>query len=195
MTMSVEQNENLNILIQESLRKGGAPDAEKLFRDSIEEVQDRDNEGNNMVKQVELILSEQGDIVIEAHTAKLPNLRFNLAKFLLAAVGTTVSVASLLQQPVSLALTVINFLQAVQDLSKIEIKTKDAQMLLAIFSLSREENLVTVDELDTFTGPIEITAAERKAILERLERLGCIIVLMGEIQLNESIIIRSGRKT
>jgi hypothetical protein len=191
MNTSNERYDNLNSLIKKALEPEVSTAGEQLFRDSIEVIQVPDDEKGHLIEQIQVILDEQGDVVLKANTIKLPNLRFNLAKFLLSSIGTAVGVAGSIQKPIPLALTIIKFLQTTRDLATIEIKPKHAQVLLAIFSLSREENLVTIDKLDTVIKPQGITEIERPIILDHLERLGCITISMEEIQLNESIIIRS----
>lgn len=130
----------------------------------------------------------QGNVVI-ATTRKLPNLRFRLGDLLLEAVGTGMSVAGALDQPLKLALTGIRFLRSVRQMATLDIGKAEAEALLAIYRLTQEETVVRVDDL-LLALPGGWDERQVARSLEKLELLACIELGMDGITLHETIMVQ-----
>ncbi|WP_420640471.1 hypothetical protein [Candidatus Leptofilum sp.] len=150
----------------------------------VNETQDAET-----IQQIKIALDQEGDITV-ATSIKIPNLKFKLGEFLLEAVSSSVALASSTKSPIKLALVAIRFLQKILQLSSVDIDEFDAKVLVALYKLEKEDGILTVDQL------VEVMERERPDAriaksLENLERLSCITLTMGEIILNEVIVIRS----
>ena len=104
--------------------------------------------------------------------------------------SSSVALASSTSSPVKLALVGIRFLQKVLHLSSVDISPFDAEVLVALYKLEKEDGTLSVDQL------VEVMKKNRTETqiarsLESLERLSCITLTMDEIILNETIVIRS----
>jgi hypothetical protein len=187
MTTPAESQENLDNAIRTALEPGAA---EAPLRGAIEELPDVDSKRGDVAEQIKVILDPDGGDVVQTTSLKLPNLRFKLGQFLLEALGAGLSISGTLGEPLATALTAIRFLRNTQNLASVEIGRKDAELLLAVYRLTREEEVITVDDLIPVLVPGHMAEDDLARALERLERLGCIGLGMGEVQLNESIVIK-----
>jgi hypothetical protein len=127
--------------------------------------------------------------VIVATTQKVPNLRFRLGDLLLESLGTGMSVAGSLEQPLKLALTSIRFLRALRKMATIDIGRAEAEVLIAIYRLAQEEAIVRVDDL-LAAVPGNADEGQLARTLENLELLACIQLGMDGITLNETIMVQ-----
>lgn len=169
--------------------EGDDAEIQALFHGTIDKLaSDAYTSREDLIEHIDIVMSEQGDITV-ATTLKLPNLRFRLGDFLLEATSTAVSAASSPERPLVLALTAIKFIRTVRNLATIEIDREDAVVLLEIYKQVRDEGMVTVDVLGS-TMDKHLASGDLARSLERLDRLGCIVLDDGEIQLNETIVVR-----
>jgi len=179
MTNSVQ--ESLGLLVSEQEGDQQLLEYIDTFNETIE-LQDSGLEAVRIQRDV-------GGNVVLATTVKVPNLRFRLGDLLLEAGGTGAAIAGLLDHPLRLVLAGIRFLRAVRQLATLEIRDKDAELLIAIFQLAQEEAGVQVGDL-----PMMLSASwdERQVArsLERLETLGCIELGMEGIIMNETILVQ-----
>jgi hypothetical protein len=150
----------------------------------VEAIELQDNE----LEEIRIQRDKAGNVVV-ATTLKLPNLRFRLGDLLLEATGSGMAIAGSVDQPLGLVLTGIRFLRAIRKLATLDVRKEDAEMLLAIFRLAQEEEVVRVDDLPALlTGDWDDASVAHS--LERLEELACIEVGMDGIVLHETIIVQ-----
>lgn len=160
---------------------------EALLLNYVEDVETIEL-ADSALEAVRIQRDVQGNVVL-ATTRKLPNLRFRLGDLLLETVGTGMSVAGSLDQPLKLVLTGIGFLRSVRKMATLDIKKEDAEVLIALFRLTQEEAVVRVDDLlAVLSGDWDEGRVARS--LEILEMLACINVEMSGITLNETIMVQ-----
>lgn len=188
--MSEELPYNLHEIVQDV----AATEPESLhilYNNLVLLKQKNEPEIKDVIQQIKLILSEEGDISV-ATTLKIPNLKFQLGEFLLESTSSTIAAAGSLKDPIRLALVSIRFLQKIHSLATINIDEADAEILLAIYKLGKSNEMVSVDNLIEVLDSSKSEAEIAKS-LETLEDLSCITLTMDEIILNETIIIRSDK--
>ncbi len=164
-----------------------AEDGDALLLNYVEGV-DTIELADSDLEVVHIQRDVQGNVVV-ATTHKLPNLRFRLGNLLLESVGTGMSVAGSLGQPLKLVLTGIRFLRSVRKMATLDIDKEDAETLITIYHLAQEEDVVRVDDLLTVL-PEDWNEGRVARSLEKLELLACIELSMDGITLNETIIVQ-----
>lgn len=185
-TMTSELQENLLSVMQQA----GQLNTVNLMQNYLVELPVvNETQDAETIQQIKIALDQEGDITV-ATSIKIPNLKFKLGEFLLEAVSSGVALASSTKSPIKLALVAIRFLQKILQLSSVDIDEFDAKVLVALYKLEKEDGILTVDQL------VEVMERERPDAqiaksLENLERLSCITLTMGEIILNEVIVIRN----
>ena len=183
--MTNELQENLLEIIQQA----GEQEAVELMQRYLVELEDIDEtQDAETVQQIKIALDQEGDITV-ASSIKIPNLKFKLGELILESVSSSVALASSTSSPVKLALVGIRFLQKVLHLSSVDISPFDAEVLVALYKLEKEDGTLSVDQL------VEVMKKNRTETqiarsLESLERLSCITLTMDEIILNETIVIK-----
>jgi hypothetical protein len=182
--MNDELHANLSEIIHH-VSDSYTPDV--LQRHLIEFEEQEEAEATETVQQIKIVLNQEGDITA-ATTLKIPNLKFNLGSLILESVTSVVTLTSA-KEPIKIALIAIRFLQTILRLSTIRISEHDAEVLVALYILSKEEKVVSVDQLVEALKS-EMVEAKISKSLENLEHLACISLVMDEIILNETIIIR-----
>ena len=146
----------------------------------------RDGQMTDVMQQIDIVLSQTGDIVL-ATSKKIPNLKFRLGEFLPSILNLGVGLLSnddaikLTKEALVVLLTILN-------LTIIEISLVDAELLLSIYSLSKDEKKVTTDNLIEYLGANN--KIDLPSHLGTLERLGCISLFMNGIFINETIVFR-----
>lgn len=137
--------------------------------------------------EIQILLDSRGTITV-ATTRKVPNLRFRLGEVLLETVGYGTGIPGNIQHPITALLSTLSFLRSINKLATIEVDRGDAELLITLFRLTRDREVLELDALITATPamPEQI----RTEALERLERLACITLEEGTVQLNETIIVQ-----
>lgn len=188
--MSEELSNNLQEIIQDVVAI--EPEATQILYNNLALLKQKDEqEIKETIQQIEIALNEEGDITV-ATTLKIPNLKFHLGEFLLESTSSAVAISGSLKDPIRLALVGIRFLQKTRKLATINIDATDAEILLAVYKLVKSNEMVNVDNLiEVLDG--KKSESEIAKSLETLENLSCITLTMGEIILNEIIVIRSDR--
>jgi hypothetical protein len=137
--------------------------------------------------EVQVLLNARGTIAV-ATTRKVPNLRFRLGEVLVEVVGYGIGLPGKLQNPIAAVLSTLSFLRSLNKLATISLDSGDAELLITIFRLTRDREVLSLDALSSATS--ELQEPQRIAALERLERLACITLGEGTVQMNETIIVQ-----
>lgn len=136
---------------------------------------------------INILLDHQGSVVL-ATSRKVPNLRFRLGEFLLLLTEQVVKLPTTISNPITAALSAISFLRSITGMATIPIEQTDAELLITIFRLTRDHEVISVDELiPSIKGLVEQTLIES---LERLSHLGCIDLNAGQLRMNEFIVVK-----
>lgn len=137
--------------------------------------------------EVRVLLNSRGTIAV-ATTRKVPNLRFRLGEVLVEVVGYGIGLPGKLQNPIAAVLSTLSFLRNLNKHATITLDSGDAELLITIFRLTRDREVLDLDALHTATP--EVPEARRAEALERLEGLACITLGEGMVQMNETIIVQ-----
>jgi len=139
------------------------------------------------IKQIDLKRSQDGNIIVST-TRKIPNLKYRLVDSIVESLETGISIVGSLDKPLLLILVGLKFLRKMRELSTVEIAEADARVLFALFSLEKQQNIVTVDALSSFLAK-EINGAILAKSLANLESLGCLVLEDNRVKLIENIVI------
>jgi hypothetical protein len=91
------------------------------------------------------------------------------------------------QQPIVMVMSTLSFLHKVNTLATLELDKGDAELLITIFRLTRDRDMLSLDDLIAATP--ELDAVRRSNALERLEKLACIGLEHGNVWMAETIIV------
>ena len=181
------QNDLYQVLLESELPEPvDAQDATVFISNYIEEIEPMPV--GKAAEQILIALDEEGAIAVTT-SIKIPNLKFKLGALLLETVSSGVAFSGTAKDPIKLLLVGIRFLQKVRQLATIEIASREAELLLAIYRLIHDKQVPTVDRLIEVIGD-RLSEAQIAKSLEGLEKLSCIQLTMDRIVLNETIVIR-----
>ena len=183
-----EHKNNLNLLLREL---GASSSTEQeyavaLLQRHLLDIEDIASESASDTLR-EINIKTSGDVIV-ATSHKIQNLKFQLGELLQEVAGTAVAIPSSIEHPIRLVVIVLRFLYKVRKLSKVDITTSEAEVLLAIYKLVQQREILTVDRVSEFVRD-KLTGEQLSKSLETLDKLACITLTMDGIKLNETIVI------
>lgn len=183
--MEQQLRRNLHLLVEQIALAQGLPSTEaaNFINKYIAEIHLPIQGGSEEV--VKIRRGSGGDITL-ATSLKIPNLRFQFGELLLEIYRTVVLTKASPEQPYRQILIGIDFLRRIRKLSGVDISTRQAKLLLAIYQLAQTEKRVTVGMV-TELLKVDPDNGAVAADLSALERLGCIRLTMRQITLCETI--------
>lgn len=185
--MSYEDTSELVPLLEQAAREG-SQEGRDLLESAIEVLPaDGAVTPGGAPFDITVLLDSRGTIAV-ATTRKLPNLRFRLGEVLLEAAEYVVGLPGAATSSLTMVLSTLSFLRSVRELATIDLDQGDAELLITLFRLTRDREVLRLDDLVTATPTL--TEQQRVEALERLERLACIALGEGTVQLNETIVVQ-----
>ncbi len=165
-------------------------DAEEAVRDLRKHLIEiiPSNSGSHPPELVFMNTNELGAVTL-ATSLKIQNLKFYFDEFLMETLESAVAFSGALDKPLALILVALRFLQKVKQLATVEIGQAEAELLLTIYKLSKEDKKVTIDAIIEVMQD-EQSPAQISESLHMLENLACIKLTMDELELNETIFIQ-----
>jgi hypothetical protein len=156
------------------------------------DVEISQQELKNLEKHVHEIEKERPEEVTvinlsgESSSSKLPNIQFRIGDFILETIETLQAVIGSGGNLLPLSLLAIRYVQKIKDLSRIPISKREASVLIAVYRLYIENELITVDNL--FAQ--EHNSYSKDQIMDAiaaLTKLGCVEYGEDSIELVEPI--------
>jgi hypothetical protein len=159
------------------------------FLESIADVDDSEH------RQIQISLNKDG--TVEAQSKKLSNIRLNLSKAMspqeIVEVMSMIWGAMNINDPLTFFFLILQFLKWSRDLATIDITTLEAQILYKFYEkaasgmVNRE---ILRKDFEVYVQS-DIAPQTLNSSLEKLEKLGCIILTVEKIRLVEQIIFVS----
>jgi hypothetical protein len=145
-------------------------------------------------REIKIKLGSEGDITLATST-KLSNLRFRWKDALPEGSAKMASIAgAVLSHPALVAFLCLGFLKFVRQFATLQIKEIDAKVLMGLCVFKAEEKVIDMDAFSVFmTGSTGINGQQLDQSLGRLEQLGCISRIDGEIIMNEVIVVQKDK--
>jgi hypothetical protein len=138
-------------------------------------------------RHIRVVTNFEGHAVF-ATTRKVGNIRFNLKSAILDDVpGLIQTVGSIVAGsviPLMIPIACLQTLRYLRNLSTIKLTETDALVLKRLFELGGEDRTVATANLEATGG---LSHAAVKAAIPKLQELGCLSTVAGEVVLNETI--------
>mgnify|MGYP007059387715 CR=1 FL=1 len=189
--MSISKHSIVRAYLQDLGKKNNIPsqDVEHLIDQYFEELKVY-HRGES--KQLATITRGENNEIIIARSRKPANVRFHLGKLLYFIVKTGAAVVAFHVHPLTILFFIFDLLKDALEVTTIELKEEEGQLLLAIYELQlrRPNRVITTDFLEAQLQDSHLKARLAKR-LSKLHDYGCITLNMDSITVTETIVIRN----